>query len=125
MTYFNLITVGAITVAVALGITTVMYFNQDRLDRPGQVLFSLIVTIVSSIQIGGSLIPMYEPYFIVSDQRYLTYLAMTTLGVVVTLNLILQTVYYAIDRKRERDINKEDNTEKDEAKASEEKTETK
>lgn len=28
---------------------------------------------------------------------------MTTLGVVVTLNLILQTVYYAMDRKRERE----------------------
>lgn len=67
MTYFNLITVGAITVAVALGIITAMYFNQDRLDRPGQVLFSLIVTIISSIQVGISLIPMYEPYFIVSD----------------------------------------------------------
>ena len=50
---------------------------------------------------------------------------MTTLGATVTLNLILQTIYYAMDRKRERDINKEDNTEKNEAKASEEKTETK
>ena len=49
---------------------------------------------------------------------------MTTFGVAVTLNLILQTIYYAIDIKRERDINKEENTEKDEAKASEEKTET-
>lgn len=49
---------------------------------------------------------------------------MTTLGIVVTLNLILQTVYYAMDRKRERDINKEDIDNKDEEKASEEKTET-
>ena len=125
MTYFNLITVGAITVAVALGIITAMYFNQDRLDRPWQILFSLIVTVVSSIQVGVSLIPIYEPFFEMNDQRYLTYLAMTTFGATVTLNLILQTIYYAIDRKRERDINKEDNTEKNEAKASEEKTETK
>lgn len=49
---------------------------------------------------------------------------MTTLGIVVTLNLILQTIYYAMDRKRERDINKEGIDNKDEAKASEEKTET-
>ena len=49
---------------------------------------------------------------------------MTTLGVTVVINLILQTIYYAIDIKREKDINKEENTEKDEAKASEEKTET-
>lgn len=67
MTYFNLITVGAISIAVALGIITAMYFNQDRLDRPGQVLFSLVVTIVSSIQVGVSLIPIYEPYFVISD----------------------------------------------------------
>ena len=124
MTYFNLITVGAITVAVALGIITAMYFNQDRLDRPGQVIFSLIATVVSSIQVGITLIPIYEPFFEINDQRYLTYLAMTTLGVTVVINLILQTIYYAIDIKREKDINKEANTEKDEAKASEEKTET-
>ena len=55
----------------------------------------------------------------------MTFITMTTLGVVVTLNLILQFIYITMDRKRERDINKEDNTEKDEAKASEEKTETK
>lgn len=67
MTYFNLITTGAISVAVALGIITAMYFNQDRLDRPGQVLFSLIATIVSSIQLGISLIPIYEPYFNVNE----------------------------------------------------------
>ena len=67
MTYFNLITVGAITVAVALGIITAMYFNQDRLDRPWQILFSLIVTVVSSIQVGISLIPIYEPYFNIND----------------------------------------------------------
>ena len=67
MTYFNLITVGAISVAVALGIITAMYFNQDRLDRPGQVLFSLIATIVSSIQLGISLIPIYEPYFNINE----------------------------------------------------------
>lgn len=67
MTYFNLITVGAISIAVALGIITAMYFNQDRLDRPGQVLFSLIATIVSSIQLGISLIPIYEPYFSINE----------------------------------------------------------
>lgn len=67
MTYFNLITVGAISIAVALGITTAMYFNQDRLDRPRQVLFSLIVTIVSSIQVGTTLIPMYEPCFNINE----------------------------------------------------------
>ena len=67
MIYFNLITVGAITVAVALGIITAMYFNQDRLDKPGQVIFSLIATIASSIQVGISLIPMYEPFFEISD----------------------------------------------------------
>lgn len=67
MTYFNLITTGAISVAVALGIITAMYFNQDRLDRPGEVLFSLIATIVSSIQLGISLIPIYEPYFNVNE----------------------------------------------------------
>lgn len=67
MTYFNLITTGAISVAVALGIITAMYFNQDRLDRPGQTLFSLIVTIISSIQLGISLIPIYEPYFNINE----------------------------------------------------------
>lgn len=34
-------------------------------------------------------------------------------------------MYYAMDIKREKDINKEDINNKDEAKASEEKTETK
>lgn len=67
MTYFNLITTGAISIAVALGIITAMYFNQDRLDRPGQTLFSLIATIVSSIQLGISLIPIYEPYFNINE----------------------------------------------------------
>lgn len=67
MTYFNLITTGAISIAVTLGIITAMYFNQDRLDRPGQVLFSLIATIVSGIQVGISLIPIYEPYFNINE----------------------------------------------------------
>lgn len=123
MTYFNLITTGAISIAVALGIITAMYFNQDRLDRPGQTLFSLIATIVSSIQLGISLIPIYEPYFNINEQKYMTFIAMTTLGVVVTLNLILQFIYIIMDRKRERDKEREKASE-DKAETSEDKEET-
>ena len=67
MTYFNLITTGAISIAAALGIITAMYLNQDRLDKAGQVIFSLIATIISSIQVGISLIPIYEPYFNINE----------------------------------------------------------
>lgn len=47
---------------------------------------------------------------------------MTTLGVVVTLNLILQVIYISMDRKRERDKAREKASENIETS---EKTETK
>ena len=48
---------------------------------------------------------------------------MTTLGVVVTLNLILQVIYISMDRKRERDKARE-KTSEDKEETSENKTET-
>lgn len=60
----------------------------------------------------------------------MTFIAMTTLGVVVTLNLILQVIYIIMDRKRERDKERENASEnkaidkKDETETSEDKEET-
>lgn len=53
----------------------------------------------------------------------MTFIAMTTLGVVVTLNLILQFIYIIMDRKRERDKEREKASE-DKAETSEDKEET-
>lgn len=119
--YINLITVGAIAVAMAVSAITMLLIMIGRTKCGKFIIAEMMLQMIEAMLIGMYLVPILRPTAMVSESLYKFILSTCPAGAQIMIGIICVAVWWQIeDRKewkkeQEDQVNKPDNEKEDQA----------